>query len=89
MLWPHCPKRHCSELGHRLGIGAQGSDADLLLLFAPKSITLRCQQYTRCKTDDIPFIWAREGLIEIINIKQKLTLWRCVKAEIQKMSITE
>src|SRR5438874_1367693 len=85
---PHFQVTHVAVLPHALAIGRQTTQDCLSIYFAREAI-IPSRYYNACgKAFDVPFPWARERLVKVIEIEDLMPFWCGKDAEVVEVRIT-
>ena len=86
-LIPHIELTHRRERAHPIAVSVCAGSHDALARFGTKAVVL-CDDRDAChKPFDIPLPRARQCLVEVVDVEDKVSLGRCVQAEVRDMSV--
>src|SRR5215204_2565843 len=84
---PHGEDRLSREGSHCSAVALHGSQRCLAVLLPGKSVLPSRYDQARCQSLDIPFEWAGQGLVKVIDVEHQATLRRGVRAEVRQVGI--
>ena len=88
MRVPDDEDRLGSEGSHCRAVALHGRQGCLTVLLPREPVVPSCHHEARGQPLDIPFEWAGQCLVEVVDVEDQATFRRCVSAEVGQVRIT-